>query len=70
LPTTDQRRHERIIAMQCDAFALADELLKISTVRKNAEIRRRVVGVRHAAREANILCCVEWFKDEFDKPAA
>ena len=69
MPTSDQRRHHRVIALQCDCVALARELSRHSTVRKNPELSERVARIAASAREANTLVCIEWFRDELD-PAA
>lgn len=70
MTTTSERRHQRIIGLQCDCWAESRDLLANSTIRKNAELRARVERIGRAARQANILCCTEWFSHELDRPAA
>lgn len=66
MTTTEDRRHSKVIALNCDIVATARELLRVSTVRKNADLNARISRIASDAREANTLCCVEWFAHELD----
>lgn len=66
MSTTEERRHSKVIALNCDIVATARELLRVSTVRKNEELNARITRIASDAREANLLCCAEWFAHELD----